>query len=284
MKLILLFICGALLFVALATSGCLPTPAPAPPVVTVIYPTPVAPTQPPPPTLVPSPAPTIDPRPQPTPVPQRITFPPGGVTASVTGKLAANTSDRWVLRVLAGQTLSANLVPANGKARLIIWGADGTVLISDHADAMQWNGRIPIAQDYIISVNSYDDTSPSYTLQITVPPLAQPTAPPAPAAKRITFAPGGISATVSGVTQAVSVDHWIIAAQAGQTMTVNLIVPPGGKAALVIYGADGTVLISDHASAMNWSGVLPKSQDYRIDVKPETGAVSYTLTVTIPPR
>jgi hypothetical protein len=44
------------------------------------------------------------------------------------------------------------------------------------------------------------------------------------------------------------------------------------------------VLISDHASAMSWTGPLPKTQDYYIDVKPETGAVSYTLQVTIPPR
>jgi hypothetical protein len=272
----------SLLLLTTALAACsAPTPAP-PPVVTVIhYQTPIAPTQPPP-TAAPPPAPTIDPRPQPTPVPQRITFPPGGVTASVSGKLATNTSDRWILRVLAGQTLSANLIPANGKARLIIWGVDGTVLISDHADAMQWNGRIPITQDYIISVNAYEG-APSYTLQVTVPPL-QPTAPPQPAAKRITFAPGAISATVNGTTSTVGADRWILAAQAGQTLNVNLIVPPGGRAALVIYGADGTVLISDHASAMQWSGALPKTQDYHIDVKPETGAVSYTLQVTIPPR
>ncbi len=173
MKMIFLFAFGALLFAALATMGCSPTPAPAPPVVTVIYPTRVSPTQPQ--------TPTADNRPP---------------TAAPT----------------------------------------------------------------------------------------QPPAPPAPAAKRITFATGGISATVSGTTRAVDVDHWVIAALGGQTMSVNLIVPPGGQAALVIYGADGTVLISDHASAMQWNGPLPKTQDYFIDVKPETGAVSYTLQVTIPPR
>jgi hypothetical protein len=274
---------GILLVAALA--ACSPaTPVP-PPVVTVVqYQTPVAPTQPlPAPTTAPTVAPTLDPHPQPTPTPQRIAFPPGGTTATVTGKITSNVSDHWVLRVLAGQTLSVNLVPVNGQARLIIYGADGTVLISDHADAMQWSGRVPSTQDYHIKVNAYDGTAPSYTLQVTVPPL-QPTAPPQPAAKRITFAPGAISATVSGITPAVGVDRWILAAQAGQTMTVNLIVPPGGRAALVIYGADGTVLISDHASAMQWSGQLPKTQDYHIDVKPETGAVSYTLQVTIPPR
>lgn len=271
------------LLIATLAACSAPTPAP-PPVVTVIhYQTTVAPTQPTP-TVAPPPAPTIDPRPQPTAVPQRINFAPGATTASVTGKLTSNISDHWVLRVLAGQTLSVNLVPVNGNARLIIYGADGTVLISDHADALQWSGRVPITQDYHIKVNAFDNTTPSYTLQVTVMPLGPPTAPPTPVAKRITFAPGAIAATVSGVTPAVGVDRWILAAQAGQTLTVNLIVPPGGRAALVIYGADGTVLISDHASAMQWNGHLPKTQDYHIDVKPETGAVSYTMQVTIPPR
>lgn len=114
-------------------------------------------------------------------------------------------------------------------------------------------------------------------------PVAQPTVPLTPA-KRIAFAPGTISATVQSTTRAVDADHWVIAAMGGQTMYVNLTVPPGGRAALGIYGADGTVLISDHIGAMQWSGVLPKTQDYFVDVKSETGAVSYTLQVTIPPR
>jgi len=115
------------------------------------------------------------------------------------------------------------------------------------------------------------------------PPTAVPTQPPAPGAKRITFARGGISATVQGTTGAVDADHWVLAAMAGQTMSVNLIVPTGKRATLVIYGADGTVLLSDRASVMQWSGLLPKTQDYFIEVKPETGAMSYTLQVTIPP-
>ena len=286
MKLFFLFAFGALLFAALSTMGCSSTPAPAPPaVVTVIYPTQVSPTQPPTPTADNRPPPAAPTQPPaPTPVPQRITFAQGQFNTTVNGALTKNGMANWVLRIIGGQSLSANLVPTNGKAKLTITGADGTVLISDHADAMQWNGTVPSSQDYTITLIAYDDTAPSYALQITVPPLAQPTALPAPAAKRITFAPGGISATVQGVTHAVDVDHWIIAAQAGQTMSVNLIVPPGGQAALVIYGVDGTVLISDHASAMQWTGPLPKTQDYFIDVKPETGAVSYTLQVTIPPR
>jgi hypothetical protein len=69
----------------------------------------------------------------------------------------------------------------------------------------------------------------------------------------------------------------------GQTMSVNLIVPNSKRGTLVIYGTDGAMLLSNRASVMQWSGLLPRTQDYFIDVKPETGAMSYTLQVTIPP-
>ncbi len=271
------------LVIALAACSAQPTPI-APVVITLARPTVVVPT-PPPPTNVPPPtvAPTKPPAPT-LPLAQRITFQTGQFNTSVQGKLAADGMDRWILRIIGGQTLSANLVLAGGKAKLTIVGADGNPLVTDHADALQWSGKVPATQDYTVAVIAFDHTAPSYTLQITAPPLAQPTIPPAPAAKRISFAPGGISATVQGVTPAVSVDRWVVAAMGGQTLSVNLVVPPGGRAALVIYGVDGTVLISDHASALQWSGPLPKTQDYFIDVKPETGAVSYSLTVTIPPR
>lgn len=276
------------LLLLLAMSACSsPTPAP-PAAITVVSRQTVEATRPPapPPTVAPQPtiAPTALPAPQPT--AQRVSFQSGQFYTTVSGKLAANGMDKWVLRINGGQQLNVNLVPTNGKAKITIVGADGNVLISDHADAMQWSGKTPATQDYTITVIAYDNTAPGYTMQVTIPPVAQPTAVPtaAPAAKRISFPAGGISATVSGTTHAVDSDRWVIAAQAGQTMNVNLVVPPGGRAALVIYGADGTVLISDHASAMQWSGTLPKTQDYNIHVKPENGVVSYTMQVMIPPR
>ncbi len=36
---------------------------------------------------------------------------------------------------------------------------------------------------------------------------------------------------------------------------------------LIVYGADGTVLQSDHAGSATFSGVLPSTQDYLIDVR-----------------
>ena len=118
-KLFFLFAFGALLFAALSTMGCSSTPAPAPPaVVTVIYPTQVSPTQPPTPTADNRPPPAAPTQPPaPTPVAQRITFAQGQFNTTVNGVLSKNGMANWILRIVGGQTLSANLVPANGKAK-----------------------------------------------------------------------------------------------------------------------------------------------------------------------
>ncbi len=106
---------------------------------------------------------------------------------------------------------------------------------------------------------------------------------------RIEFAPGAIRTLIAGEVAVGGIDHYVLAALAGQEMTVNLLGLTGeilaqGSASLVIWGAEGTVLISDHADAVTWEGELPFSQDYYVDVKSlSQEAVEYTLDVIIPP-
>jgi hypothetical protein len=279
--------------VSLVVLSACSSPAPAPsvvPVITVVnLQTPRPATPAPAPTLVPptaAPAVTTTPYPTdaPAPTPQKITFDPGAVNKTVQGTLKKNGMDKWVLRILGGQTLNVNLVPTNGKAKLTIVGADGYPLITDHADAMQWTGQVPASQDYTITILAYEDTTPSYTLQITIPPLRTTVPPPAPVVKRINFAPNSISATVQGTLQVNGADQWALRILAGQTLNAN-VAATNGKARLVIWGADGTMLISDHADAPYWTGPVPSTQDYyiRVDALDNT-APSYSLTVTVPPR
>ena len=63
------------------------------------------------------------------------------------------------------------------------------------------------------------------------------------------------------------------------------VIPTQGQVLLIIFGADGNVLISDHAGATNWRGKLPTTQDYNIDVRAYGNApATYNLVVTIPPK
>jgi hypothetical protein len=216
------------------------------------------------------------------PEPTRIHFAPGAISAQVQGSLAAGRSDRYVLSAMAGQEMTVNLSDSSPgvNAILAIWGADGTVLISDHADATTWVGVLPSTQDYTIAVIPVTQAPVNYTLEVIIPPAASE-----PEPTRIQFAPGAISAQVQGSLAAGRSDRYVLSAMAGQEMTVNLSdSSPGVNAILAIWGADGTVLISDHADATTWVGVLPSTQDYTIAVISVAQApVDYTLEVIIPP-
>jgi heat shock protein HslJ len=228
------------------------------------------------PTNVPTP-----PAEQPTPAPKRIHFEDGATSATVTGHLQASGSDLYVLSASGGQTMTVELSFTQGRAILAIWGKDGNVLMSDHAEASQFSGVLPSTQDYYILLKGRPDGSTDYSMRVTIPPLGsnQPT----PVPERVHFEAGATSATVTGHLQASGSDQYVLSALGGQTMTVNLSFTEG-QAILAVWGADGTVLMSDHAEASSFSGVLPSTQDYYILVRGRPdGETVYGMDVTIPP-
>jgi hypothetical protein len=142
---------------------------------------------------------------------------------------------------------------------------------------------LPSTQDYYINVRSVAQAPVDYTLEVIIPPVASQ---PEPEPRRIQFASGTTSAQVQGSLAAGGGDRYVLTAMAGQEMTVNLSVATAEVSAiLVIWGADGTVLISDHADATSWVGPLPSTQDYYINVRSVAQTpVDYILEVIIPPK
>jgi hypothetical protein len=61
--------------------------------------------------------------------------------------LDASESDQYVLHALAGQTMSIDLTFQEGNAILAVWGADGDVLLSDHAETAGFQRVLPSNQD-----------------------------------------------------------------------------------------------------------------------------------------
>ncbi len=220
--------------------------------------------------------------PAPTPVPERIRFQTGATSASVSGELEPSESDLYVLRILAGQTLNADLTFDEGEAILVIWGADGTVLISDHAGATSFSGVVPSTHDYFIMVVAHPDMDTEYELEIYIPPLGS-TPQPTSQANRIQFDTGETSATVSGSLEVSGSELYVLYALDGQHMIIETVFS-SGHAILSVWGADGTVLQSDNAGASEFDGILPSSQDYYIllEGSPDSGT-DYRMKITIPP-
>ncbi len=215
------------------------------------------------------------------PPPKRISFAPGGITATRSGVLTMGGMDRYVMKINQDQTLNVSAASGNNNVILIIFGKDGTVLLSDHVDASSWSGIIPATQDYFIDVRAIDGTSANYTLTVTVPP--EPPSPPHPQIQRVRFAPGTISATVSGQVVPGGNNEYVLKASANQEMLVSTSAEEQAVVVSVV-GADGTVLQSSMGGLSNFSGELPSTQDYFIKVSiGGQGFADYQMTITVEP-
>ena len=98
-------------------------------------------------------------------------------------------------------------------------------------------------------------------------------------AQRISFAPGGISATVQGSVTPGQRLTYLISAAKNQTMTVQLT--GSGRVGL---GVVGLGVAQDSADGKtSWSGLLTATGDYALYVQAFDGPATFTLVVTIPP-
>jgi len=96
---------------------------------------------------------------------------------------------------------------------------------------------------------------------------------------RISFARGRTTAVLSGTVRRGMSHDYLLKARGGQTMTVHLAARGGVGFEVLAPNGD---LLSEFTK--DWSGDLPSSGDYRINVLPDTTTertISYTLEVTV---
>jgi hypothetical protein len=124
---------------------------------------------------------------------------------------------------------------------------------------------------------------PQVATQTPIPPT--PTTADAQSAgpTRIRFEPGAISATETGSVAANGTDGYVLYALEGQTMTAS-VSSPSNEVLLSITGlSDGIPLVRAASDARSWTGKLPGTQDYAINVVSGGPADSYTLFIEILP-
>ena len=197
----------------------------------------------------------------------RISFAPGATEHTVNGTIPAGGARAYVLGAREGQLMEVTLWPASGVS-MSITGADGVVLMPQGTGFFR--GVLPKTQDYTVRLTA---GSEAVTYNVTVM-----------LAVRVTFASGATSAEATASLPPFTTGHYVIRALGGQTMTVEATTTQG-QVMLIVYGADGIVLQTDHSGSSTFSGVLPSTQDYLIDVR-SVGSVTaaVTLRFIIPPR
>lgn len=218
--------------------------------------------------------------PTPTPVPapgrERIQFATGATSATVRGTVQFPNRREYLLRALSGQTMRVELISSDASANFAVTGvSDGQPLKRLENRDTVWSGTLPSTQDYLLQVTTPNNYAVSYELYVEV------TAPPTRTPVRLQFAPGATAATVSGVTSAIEPARYLLRANAGQTMYVDLTVDNVNAYITVLHPTGGN-MAGAGGPIQHWMGVLPVTGDYIVEVlNPGTGLANFSLTVTL---
>ena len=225
--------------------------------------------------------PTVNPGPPPG-GSARINFAPGATSAVVSSALAAGgDGDTWLLRVSAGQVITVQTVanPA-GQMNVQLLDTNGGVLASN-PDTVGISSAVPFTGDYQINLATASGApAVAYTLQVIIPAAGGPVTP-----QRIQFAPGQSSAQVQdSLAAGGDLNSYVVNVAAGQTIQVGVFASPPAATNIYIRNAAGQ-LISSGTDMSGASTTATTAGDYFIDVSNFNAApaVSYTLTVTVPP-
>ena len=255
---ILLMSCSLPGLLAAAT----PTPQPSP---TALPPQDTPTQMPPTATLQPSPTPM--PTATATPAPESIVFAAGTTAAVEKGTISPNQVRAYTLSAGANQPMILLLSSPNNDVYMGVTEPNGNILLDPAKKWTDWQWLLPKTEVYTIQVYG-GSTAGDYTLTTKV-------------AQRINFASGATSATLDGSTPKGYVFTYAIACKASQVMSVSLDVP-ASQASLDIFGLATGSLLSSGSKVNTWTGSLPSTQDYIIEVIPGGGqVVNYSLTVTV---
>lgn len=101
---------------------------------------------------------------------RRINFPAGATSDVVSGRVGPEQRDVYLFRALAGQGASLAVTSKDSAANFTLSGlADGLFHKGASNPARQWQGMLPLTQDYIVVVTAPATTN--YSLALAIAPL-----------------------------------------------------------------------------------------------------------------
>jgi hypothetical protein len=101
---------------------------------------------------------------------------------------------------------------------------------------------------------------------------------------RIEFKRGTTSAVINGMVRGDEEAEYVLAAKKGQKLIIKLTSVPVKSSVFQLLGEDNDTLGLEYDANFDYSGTLPKTGDYFINVKRPTeakGTSRYRLTVTV---
>ena len=195
-----------------------------------------------------------------------IFFLPGTTAGAVQGTIGPGQVLTYTLDASGAQPMVLIMDAPNHDVTLGLSAPDGSVLINPASRWTNWQGMLPATGTYTIQVIG-GATTENFSLTIKI-------------AQVVNFASDTSSISLSGTTASGFLYEYAAYCNAGQTLSASLNVP-SSTAWLGIFGIGFGMLLNDSARLNSWSGVLPQSQTYVIEVVPNNNqVVNFGLTIS----
>jgi hypothetical protein len=196
-----------------------------------------------------------------------LVFTPGTTAAVEQGTVQPGQVVTYTLDAEMSQPMILRLDSLKGDVTLGVLEPNGNKLLDPANKWTYWQWLLPKTELYTIQVIG-GATTETYDLTVKV-------------AQVVTFTSGATSITLNGTSVNGYVFSYALNCKASQTLAVSLNVL-SSTAYLDIFGLATGTLLSSSAKASTWTGVLPSTQDYVIEVIPNNGqVVNYSLTVSV---
>ena len=212
---------------------------------------------------------------------ERLSFAPATSSGRASAAALLGTADSWYLGARAGQFMALDVTSLEANSTFDVFAPDGTMM-TGLGERTTWSGVLPQDGDYRVEVRPTRGNA-TYTIAATItnqPGQAPPPtpAPPPPSddqggqpnesggttAAQVYFAAGSDHAQIVNSIAPGAEDHWIVNAQAGQTLSVLMQSDLGGDITVTATDPFGEPLASEELEFDVLS--LPESGNYDISV------------------
>ncbi len=196
-----------------------------------------------------------------------IAFATGTTMKTVSGSIAAGQLVTYTINAGAGVPMILDVTSPATDVYLGLIQPNGTVLLGTASHWIHWQGLLPQSGIYTIQLLG-GAAADTYSLSARIP-------------VRVNFASGTSSIGLTSTTVNGLPFSYVLHCGQNQNMIVSLNVP-ATTAYISISGLSSGYLLSPSTQVNNWSGVLPSTQDYIIEVIPVgAGVVNFILSVSV---
>jgi hypothetical protein len=196
-----------------------------------------------------------------------IAFAAGTTMGTVSGSIAAGQLITYTINAGAGVPMILDVTSPATDVYLGLIQPNGTLLLGTASHWIHWQGMLPQSGIYTIQLLG-GAAADTYSLSAKIP-------------VRVNFASGTSSIGLTSTTVNGLPFSYVFRCGLNQNMIVSLNVP-ATTAYLSISGLSSGYLLNPATQANTWTGVLPATDEYIIEVIPVGGGVvNFILSVSV---